>query len=198
MRIARRLVIATLFYNIVEAVFALGSGWIAHSIALIGFGLDSIIECAAAGALLWHLQAQGNGDPHQSERTEQKVRRFIGATFVALALYVFIEAGSTLWYREPAKESLVGVALAAASLIVMPLVAWGKIKAARALKNASLLAEAKETLACSYLSLTLLMGLILNAWFGWWWADPLAALLMIPWLIKEGIEGLKAQGCCGD
>lgn len=197
MRLARRLVLATLLYNIAEAVVAIGSGIVARSIALVGFGLDSIIECAAAGALLWHLKVQGAGDTLKSERTERQVRRFIGATFIVLALYVLFEAGSSLWHRDPAKESLVGIALAAVSLIIMPLVAWGKIKAARALKNAPLLAEAKETLACSYLSLTLLIGLIANAWFGWWWADPIAALLMVPWLIKEGLEGLRAESCCG-
>jgi len=198
MRIARRLVVATLIYNTVEAIVAIGSGIIARSIALVGFGLDSIIECAAAGALLWNLQVQGRGNSLKTQRAERRVRRFIGATFVALAVYVFIEAGSTLGYREPAKESFVGIALAAISLVVMPLVALGKIKAAHALNNGSLLAEAKETLACSYLSFTLLLGLTANAWLGWWWADPVAALLMIPWLVKEGIEGLKAQPCCKD
>jgi Predicted Co/Zn/Cd cation transporters len=197
MNFARRLVLTTLIYNVAEAILAIGSGIVARSIALVGFGLDSIIECAAAGVLLWHLRAHGDGDSPQSERAERKVRRFIGASFIVLALYVLIEAGLTLWHRAPANESLVGIVLAAVSLIIMPLVAWGKIKAARALKNAPLLAEAKETLACSYLSLTLLMGLIFNAWLSWWWADPVAALLMIPWLVKEGIEGLEIADPCG-
>lgn len=196
MRVARRLVVATLLYNCLEAFIAIGAGIVARSIALVGFGLDSIIECAAAGALLWHLKVQGSEDSEKIERTERQVRRFIGATFIALALYVLFEAGSTLWQREPAAESLVGIALAVLSSIVMPLIAWEKIKAARTLKNAPLLAEAKETLACSYLSFTLLFGLIANAWLGWWWADPIAALLMIPWLVKEGLEGLKSEHCC--
>lgn len=193
---ARRLVIATLLYNSAEAVIALWSGIAARSIALVGFGLDSITECAAAGVLLWHLKAHGVGDSPELEKSERRVRRFIGATFIILAIYVLIEASLSLWKREAPKESLIGIALAIFSLVVMPLIAWGKIKAARFLKNAPLLAEAKETLACSYLSLTLLLGLIANAWLGWWWADPVAALLMIPWLIKEGLEGLRAESCC--
>lgn len=193
---ARRLVIATLLYNIAEAVIAIGSGIAARSIALVGFGLDSIIECAAAGVLLWHLKVHGLGDSPDLEKSERRVRRFIGATFMVLAFYVLVEASLSLWKREAPEESLVGIALAIFSLVAMPLIAWGKIKAARFLKSAPLLAEAKETLACSYLSLTLLLGLVANAWLGWWWADPIAALLMIPWLVKEGLEGLRAETCC--
>lgn len=195
-RLARHLVVGTMAYNVLEAVLAVASGVIAGSIALVGFGLDSVIECAAAGALLWRLRVEARGaDDEVVERTEQRVQRFIGATFLVLAAYVTFEAGTGLWSRERPEASLVGILVAAASLVVMPLVAWGKIRAARAIGSASLKAEAKETLACAYLSFTLLLGLVANALAGWWWADPVAGLLMVPWLIREGVEGLRGDTC---
>jgi len=124
------------------------------------------------------------------------VHRFVGATFVALALYILAQAGWTLWTREAPEESLVGIILAVASLVIMPLVSWGKLHTAKVINSAALRAEAKETLACSYLSFTLLLGLVANAAAGWWWADPMAALLMVPWLVKEGLEGLRDEPCC--
>jgi divalent metal cation (Fe/Co/Zn/Cd) transporter len=123
------------------------------------------------------------------------VHRFVGATFLALALYVTGQAGWTIWTRDAPQESLVGILLAAASLMVMPLVSWGKLRAAREIGSAALRAEAKETLACSYLSFALLLGLVANAVAGWWWADPVAALAMVPWLVREGMEGLRGEGC---
>lgn len=196
-RIARRLVVGTMAYNVVEAAVAVAAGVAAGSIALVGFGLDSVIECAAAGALLWRLGVEARGaDRRTVERSERKVRRFIGATFVALAIYVVIEAGHTLWGGEHPDESVVGIALAIASLVIMPVIAWGKLRAAKAIGSASLRAEARETLACAYLSFALLLGLGANALAGWWWADPVAGLLMVPWLIKEGVEGLRGDDCC--
>ena len=106
------------------------------------------------------------------------------------------QAGWTLVTRQAPMESVVGIILAIASLIIMPLVAWGKLHAAKAIKSAALRSEAKETLACSYLSLTLLLGLVANASAGWWWADPLVGLVMVPWLVKEGLEGLRGEPCC--
>jgi divalent metal cation (Fe/Co/Zn/Cd) transporter len=194
MRLALWLVIGTMAYNLAEAVVAIGSGLAAGSIALTGFGLDSVIELAAATVLLWRLRVEAGGaDPERIEETEQRVLRFVGLTFMALALYVLTEAGWTLWTREPPGESLIGIILAIASLVVMPLIAWGKFRAAKELASAALRAEAKETLACSYLSFTLLVGLGLHAVAGWWWADPVAALLMVPWLIKEGLEGIRGE-----
>lgn len=196
-RIALRLVIATMAYNIVEACIALWSGAVAGSIALVGFGLDSVIETLAAGVLLWRLRLEWNGADHETvEHAERRVHRFIGGTFIALALYVLGQAGWILWQQEAPSESTVGILLAIASLIVMPSVSIGKLHAAKVLGSAALRAEAKETLACSYLSLTLLFGLAAHAIAGWWWADPIAALLMVPWLIKEGIEGLHGEECC--
>jgi divalent metal cation (Fe/Co/Zn/Cd) transporter len=195
-RIGLWLVGATLAYNVLEGVVALLSGLQAGSIALVGFGFDSFIECAAASALFWRLGVEARGaDPETIERSEARVHHFIGGTFLALALYVLIQAGLTLWHRETVSESTIGIILAVASLIVMPLVSWGKLHAAKVIGSAALRAEAKETLACSYLSFTLLLGLVANAAAGWWWADPLAALLMVPWLVKEGLEGLRGESC---
>ena len=196
LRRALLLVGATTLYNILEAIVALWSGSVADSTALFGFGLDSVIETCAAGVLLWRLAVEATGaDQEHVERSERRVRRFVGATFLLLALYVSARAAWTLWHREPSEESAIGIVLASVSLVVMPLVAWGKLRAARDIGSAALRAEAKETLACSYLSLTLLLGLGTNAALDWWWADPVAALLMVPWLVKEGREGLRAEAC---
>ncbi|HPM75928.1 MAG TPA: cation transporter [bacterium] len=194
LRLALWLVGGTLVYNTIEAGVAIYAGVNARSIALIGFGLDSIIEFAAALMLLWRLAVEARGaDRERVETTERQVRRFVGLTFFALAAYVIGQAGFNLWVSQAPEESLLGIVLAAVSLVVMPLVSWGKLRAARAIGSAALRAEAKETLACSYLSFTLLLGLGLHAWIGWWWADPLAALLMAPWLIKEGFEGFEVE-----
>ena len=190
-RIATWLVATTLVYNIAEAVIALIAGAAADSVALIGFGLDSVIESAAAVMVLWRLWVEARGASAEVvQRTEHRVHRFVGITFLALAAYVTTQAAWTLWSRAAPEESVLGIILACASLVIMPLVALGKLRAARELGSAALRAEAKETLACSYLSFALLLGLTANAAAGWWWADPLAALLMVPWLVKEGREAL--------
>jgi len=185
-------------YNGLEAVVALWAGVAAKSIALVGFGLDSVIELSAASVLLWRLWAEARAAARTTiEARERLVHRFVGATFLALALYVMAQAGLSLWRKDAAEESLVGIVLAIASLVIMPAVAWGKLRVADRIGSAALRAEAKETLACSYLSLVLLVGLVANASAQWWWADPLAALLMVPWLIKEGWEGISGDGeCC--
>jgi divalent metal cation (Fe/Co/Zn/Cd) transporter len=197
-RIAIRLVAVTMAWNCAEAVIAVWSGIAAGSIALVGFGLDSVIEVAAAAMVLWRLavEARGRRSREDLERIERRVHRFVGGTFLALAVYVLAQAGFTLLAGEAAEESLVGILLAAASLVVMPLVAILKFRAARELGSASLRAEAKETLACAWLSLALLLGLLGNALPGWWQADPVAALAMAPWLVKEGFEALRGEGCC--
>lgn len=200
-RIGVWLVGATLAYNVIEAAIALAAGTAVESIALVGFGLDSGIEVAAAAVLLWRLALEARGtDGEELERAERRVHRFVGATFLALAVYVTGQAGWTLWTQEAPRESLVGIVLAAASLVIMPLVSWGKLRAAREIGSAALRAEARETLACSYLSFALLLGLVANAAAGWSWADPAAALAMVPWLIKEGREGIRGESCadgCG-
>lgn len=197
--VALALVVGTLLYNLVEAGVALWSGVVADSSALVGFGLDSVIESAAAAVLLWRLAVEARGaDEEAVERSEHRVLKFVGGTFLALALYVTAEAVLTLWRAEPPSESVVGLVLAAASLVIMPLLAWAKLREAARLGSGALRAEAKETLACSYLSAALLLGLALHATVGWWWADPAAALAMVPWLVREGLEGIRGDGCDDD
>ena len=191
-RIGLLLVVLTMAYNAVEAALALWAGAGAGSVLLVGFGLDSIIEFAAAGVLLWRLSLESGGASEERLAVaEERVRRFVGLTFFLLAAYVIGQALWTLWTVDAPSESLLGIILAIASLIVMPLVAFGKFRVAREIGSAALRAEAKETLACSYLSFTLLLGLTANAVLGWWWADPAAALVMVPWLIHEGREGFE-------
>lgn len=192
------LVIFTILYNLLESLIALFSGYKAESIALVGFGFDSLIEVSAAVLIFWRLTLQlKQSDDAVVEKAETNVHRFVGITFFLLATYILFDAGSLLFHQEAPKESLIGIILAIVSLIIMPALAWGKIRVAKEIGSSALAAEAKETIACSILSLILLVGLSLNALLGWWWADPVAGLVMIPWLIKEGIAGIKGEGCCG-
>ncbi|MCF7803890.1 MAG: cation transporter [Candidatus Marinimicrobia bacterium] len=194
-KIAYWLVLGTLFYNVAEAVVALWSGFAASSNALVGFGFDSIIESAAAGVLLWRVSVEtGGGSAEEIEAAETRVHRFVGITFFLLAAYVTVDAIITLINQQAPAESPVGIVLAILSLIIMPILAFFKFRAADHLDSGALRSEAKETLACMYLSFALLLGLSLNAVFdNLWWADPAAALLMVPWLIKEGMEGFEDE-----
>lgn len=188
------LVAGTMAYNAIEAVVALWAGVEARSIALVGFGLDSVIELAAAAVVLWRMIIEARGAAAERvARVESTVRRLVGFTFFALAAYVTADAGWVLWRGATPAESVVGAALAALSLLVMPVIAWGKLRAARAVQSRALAAEAKETLACAYLSFCLLLGLGANLALGWWWADPVAALAMVPWLVREGWEAFAAD-----
>ena len=149
--------------------------------------------------LLWRLRLEFAGvDPETLEAGEHRVLRFVGVTFLLLALYVVGQASWTLWRREAPDESFLGIGLAVASLLIMPLVAWGKLRSASVISSSALRAEAKETLACCYLSLALLLGLAANALGGWWWADPVAGLLMVPWLVREGLEAVRGDACEDD
>jgi cation diffusion facilitator family transporter len=181
----------TIAWNVAEALIAIGAGWLAGSIALVGFGLDSIIETVAAVALYRRLRAeQAGATEEEAEAHERKALWIVGITFFLLGGYIAFEALSTLWKSEPPKVSRVGIILASVSLVVMPVLAVAKHRAGKALRSRALVADAKETFVCSYLSLTLLAGLGLNALFGWWWADPVAALAMLPLVIREGWEAL--------
>lgn len=182
----------TIVYNVLEGLIAIAEGLRAGSIALVGFGMDSYIEVAAASVLIVRLTYR---DEETGERMETRALRFIGATFLALAIYVAATSVWALLGEDGADESLVGILLAAASLTVMPLVAVAKLRVARDMGSGALAAEAKETVACSYLSLTLLAGLAANAAFGWWWLDAATALLLTPWLVREGMEGLRGEAC---
>ena len=182
----------TILWNVVEAVIAIGAGWLAGSIALVGFGLDSVIETIAAAALYRRLRAEQNGaGEEESEAHERRALWIVGTTFILLGGYIAFEAVSTLWMREPPEPSPVGIIVAAVSLLVMPGLAFAKHRTGKALDSRALVAEAKETFVCSYLSLTLLVGLGLNALFGWWWADPIAALTMLPFVLHEAREAIE-------
>jgi len=182
----------TIAWNVAEALIAIGAGWRAGSIALVGFGLDSVIETIAALALYRRLRAEQAGvTEEEAEAHERRALWIVGVTFFLLSGYIVFEVASTLWTKEPPEASRVGIILAAVSLAVMPALATAKHRAGKALKSRALVADAKETFVCSYLSLTLLAGLGLNALFGWWWADPVAALAMLPLVIHEGWEAIE-------
>ena len=173
-----------------EGVIALWSGIAATSIALVAFGADSYIEMAAASLVLWRL---GIGDFEYAEVVEQRIVRFIGWTFIVLAGAVVFRSMWALAEQTGAEESLVGITLALVSVILMPLIALWKLRIAAIGNLQSIAIEAKETIACSYLSLTLLTGLLANAMLGWWWLDAVTALLLVPWLVREGLEGIRGE-----
>ena len=184
----------TIGWNGIEALVALGAGWQAASAALIGFGLDSVIETVAAVALYLRLRAELAGAGRKEiRRYEHRALRLVGVTFLLLGLYITYEASHTLVSREPPSVSAIGIGLAVLSLLVMPALAWAKHRTGRELGSAALIADARETLVCAYLSFTLLLGLGLNALAGWWWADPLAALAMVPFVVREGIDALAGD-----
>lgn len=189
-RRVRLLVAATITYNVVEAVIALAAGTVASSTALIGFGLDSIIEVASAAAVAWQFSGR---DPEARERTALKV---IAVSFFALAAYVTFESAGALVSQERAEHSTVGIVLAAVSLAVMPGLSYAQRRAGRELGSASAVADSKQTLLCTYLSAVLLVGLGVNSLFGWWWADPLAALVIAAVAVKEGREAWRGDHCC--
>jgi len=191
-RYSRWLLVFTLLYNVGEGIIAIGSGIVAGSIALVGFGLDSFIEVFAAGVLLWNFGNLISGEEGH-ERTARRVEAAIGVTFFALAAYITAEAVFILAGGSEPRESLVGIGLAVASLIIMPALGLSKRNCARRLCVSALERESVETLVCSYLSITLVLGLVLNAAWGLWWADPIAALAMVPYVLKEGWEAWQGE-----
>jgi divalent metal cation (Fe/Co/Zn/Cd) transporter len=184
----------TIGYNSLEGLIALVAGWLSGSIALVGFGFDSLIEVTSGVALLWRLHAEA--DLARRQRAETMSLRIVGVCFVALAAYVSYDSANSLISQQAPERSLPGIALAIASLIVMPLLARGKRKVARGIRSGAMAADAKQTEFCTYLSAILLGGLLFNAQLGWWWADPVAALVMVPIIAKEGIEALQGKTCC--
>ena len=185
-----RFVVAfTIAYNVIEAVIALTAGSIASSAALIGFGLDSIVEVLSAAAVAWQFAAP---DPESREKTALRV---IAVSFFGLAAYVTVDAALSLTgFREP-EHSPVGIALAAVSLVVMPVVSWIERRAGRELGSASAVADSKQTLICTYLSAALLVGLLLNSLLGWAWADSVAALVIAGFAVREGVEAWRGDAC---
>jgi divalent metal cation (Fe/Co/Zn/Cd) transporter len=189
----RRLEYLTIGWNLLEGVVAVGAGLAAGSAALVGFGFDSFIESLSGGALVWRLRSD-----EDSERREAIALRLVGVSFLILAAYVAFDAGKSLLARAPPEASYVGIALSALSLVVMPLLARAKRRVAADLNSRALKADSRQTDICAYLSAILLGGLLLNALFGWWWADPVAALVMVPIIAKEGVEALRGETCCDE
>ena len=187
----------TIGYNTIEAVVSLGAGLIAGSVALIGFGVDSAIEVTASVAAQWRLRS--DRDSIRRERVERLSRQVIGGSFLALSAYVTVDSVLTLWQREAPDPSVVGLGILVLSAFVMPVLARAKRRVALALGSRALEADAMQTSICAYLSVIALAGVALNTFAGLWWADPVAALVMVPIIAKEGLEGLAAKGngpCC--
>jgi Co/Zn/Cd efflux system component len=181
---------ATITYNVIEAVVALWAGGVADSSALIGFGLDSIIEVASALALSWQFSAK---DP---ERREHLTLRIIAISFFALAAFVTVDAVRSLTGAGEAQHSTPGIVIAALSLAIMPVLSWAQRRAGRELGSRTAVTDSKQTLLCTYLSAVLLIGLVLNSTLGWWWADAGAALVIAGIAVREGIEAWKGESCC--
>ncbi|MGH3803522.1 MAG: cation transporter [Pseudonocardiaceae bacterium] len=186
----RWFVAATISYNVLEAIIALSEGARVSSTALIGFGLDSVIEVSSAAAVAWQFAGK---DPESRERV---ALRIIAFSFFALALYVTVDAIRSLFGIGEAEHSIVGITLAAVSLAIMPVLSWAQRRAGRELGSLSAVADSKQTLLCTYLSAVLLVGLLLNTLFGWSWADPIAALVIAAIAVKEGIGAWQGDTCC--
>lgn len=189
-RRVRFFVAATITYNVIEAIVAISEGARVSSTALIGFGLDSVIEVSSAAAVAWQFSAK---DP---EAREKAALRVIAFSFFALAAYVTVESIRSLAGFGEARHSTMGIALAAVSLVVMPVLSWAQRRAGRELGSASAVADSKQTLLCTYLSAVLLVGLLVNTLFGWSWADPIAALIIAAIAVREGLNAWKGESCC--
>lgn len=184
----------TITWNSAECLVALIAGVMAGSIALVGFGLDSAIEVTSSLAALWRLRR--DADEARREVAERRALRVIGTCFLLLTAYVLYEAVRDLLTHAAPERSMVGLALAGLSLVVMPLLASAKRRVATRLGSGALEAETRQTEICAYLSAILLVGLGLNAWLGWWWADPISGLVMVPLIAREGFEAIQGRTCC--
>jgi divalent metal cation (Fe/Co/Zn/Cd) transporter len=190
----RRLEYFTIAWNSLEGLVAVAAGVLAGSISLVGFGMDSFIEVASGVTLLWRMSVDANVE--RRERNEKLSLRIVGGCFLALAVYIAYEAASDLMRKTAPEHSIAGIALACVSLVVMPILSQAKKKVGNALKSGAMKADARQTDFCVYLSGIVLVGLVLNAGLGWWWADPIAGLTMVPIIGKEGFDGIKARSCC--
>ena len=193
-RRGKRLEYFTIAWNSLEGLVALVAGALAGSISLVGFGIDSLIEVTSGTVLLWRMSV--DADVRRRERNEQLSLRIVGVCFLALAAYVGYESISDLISKKAPEHSIPGIILACVSLVVMPLLSRAKKKVGNELGSAAMHADAKQTDFCVYLSAILLIGLLFNAVVEWWWADPLAGLIMVPIIAKEGFDGMRARTCC--
>ena len=192
----RSLEYLTVGWNSLEAIIAIAAGLLAGSVALVGFGFDSVIESLSGVALLWRLHRDSET---QREHSEALALKLVGWSFLILSAYVAFDAGKSLWYREEPQASPLGIGIAALSIVVMPILARAKRGVATEIQSRALEADARQTDICVYLSFILLGGLGLNWAFGLWWADPVAALVMLPIIVKEGLAALRGESCgCSD
>ncbi len=192
-RHGRRLEYFTIAWNTIEGVVAVVSGLVAGSISLVGFGIDSFIEVTSGSVLLWRMSVDAN--EADRERNEKRALKVVGICFLALAAYIAYESVTDLSFKRSPEHSIPGIILACVSLVVMPLLSRAKRRVGYSLGSAAMHADARQTEFCTYLSAILLVGLLLNALFGLWWADPVAGLIMAPIIAKEGVEGMKGKGC---
>jgi len=191
-RRAQLLAGASVTYNVVEALVAVTAGLVASSVALVGFGLDSVVEVGSALVILWQFRQP------LPETRERQALRLIAVSFFALAAYVIVQSFRALLGVGEADPSPVGIAIAGASLVVMPFLSWAQRRTGRELGSGSVVADSKQTLLCTYLSAVLLAGLLLNETLGWTWADPIAGLIIAAVAVREGIEAWRGEACgCG-
>ncbi|HEV2729892.1 MAG TPA: cation transporter [Terriglobales bacterium] len=190
----KRLEYFTIAWNTLEGVVAVVAGAVAGSISLVGFGLDSFIEVISGAALLWRMSV--DADLSRRERNERLSLKIVGVSFLALAAYIAFESITRLLKRKAPEHSIPGIILAVVTVILMPLLSAAKRRVGQDLESAAMTADAKQTEFCSYLSAILLSGLVLNAALGWWWADPLAALIMTPLIVREGYRGIRGEDHC--
>ncbi|MDO8667710.1 MAG: cation transporter [bacterium] len=188
----------TVIYNILEGIISVAAGLFAGSISLIGFGFDSFVESLSGGVMIWRFSLGDKLSQEAEEKIERQAERFVAVTFFVLAAYVLYESVKKLVFHEVPEISLLGFAITILSLIIMPALYLVKRETGKRLGSKSLIADSKETLACCYLSAAVLIGLVFNAWLGWWWADPIVGLLIVYFLIKEGIEAWSGGCKCGD
>ncbi|MBI5492334.1 MAG: cation transporter [Deltaproteobacteria bacterium] len=187
----------TVGYNILEGALSILAGWLAGSIALIGFGLDSGVESLSGGVLLWRLFKHGKITEEEEERIEKKAVRLVGVSFFILGAYVLFESIRKLYLQERPEPSLFGIIIALFSLVIMPILSYSKYTTAKKIASRSLMADSRQTLVCSLLSAALLIGLGLNYLWGLWWADPASALVIVAFIFREGYEALaEGKSCC--
>ena len=186
----------TIAYNSAEGLVSIIAGIVAGSVSLIGFGLDSLIEVTSGAALLWRLHQ--DLDHSRREQVERTTLKIVGGCFIALATYILYESVSTLIRHKSQERSIPGIIIAAVSVVVMPLLARAKRQVAAGIGSGAMNADSRQADFCTYLSAILLGGLLLNALFGWWWADPVAGIVMVPIIAKEGVDGIRGKACCDD
>lgn len=183
----------TVGYNILEGILSIFAGSLAGSIALIGFGLDSFVESLSGSVMIWRFRKSGKMSEEEEEKVERRATRLIGYSFFILGAYVLYESGKKLYLQEIPNPSLLGIIVAIASIIVMPLLFYLKYQTGKEIGSRGLIADSKETLACVFLSIALLTGLVLNYWYDLWQADPIVGLVIVIFLIKEGYNILKGE-----